>query len=201
MSPVGPASTTRYTLLQYWRYMNLDGSNCFIGVRRAAVEMRLNKSTVAEHLASAIELGWLLTASPSRHSRRREVLSAVPDDISEAMIDELSGRARRSVSSMPGQSSATLSGLKAATVRVERVNRPARTDIPLIPILPSESGAVRPVDTELDLRVRQEHLLQWLLNNETAKKYADSLYALKRLAPHQLRFEGFEEFLDEMHRP
>ena len=60
MSQLGPAATTRLVLYAHSMFMNRDGSNCHVGVRRLAEVSGLDKSTVAERRASAIAGGWLM---------------------------------------------------------------------------------------------------------------------------------------------
>lgn len=116
---------TRLVLDAHILYMNRDGGNCFVGVRRLAINTGLDKSTVAEHRALAIKLGWLMTSPVSRYSRSREVMTSVPDDLPTERSDELSGQAGQLLSGVPGRSSAALSGLTTAAVRFDRPNRPA----------------------------------------------------------------------------
>jgi hypothetical protein len=191
---------TRLVVVCYSQYMDRDGGNCFVGVRRIADDSGYDKSTVAKHRSIAIEQGWLMVSSHSRHSRRQFVMPSVPDDFPAESETGVSGLAGQSLSTSPGQLSATVSRVMSSTVRVERPQCPAGPDLPAIPVLPLGGFAVGSQERQLELLQRQASLLSWILNDETAKKYGDSSYALALLAPSGLRFKGYEEFLERVGR-
>jgi hypothetical protein len=90
MGPAGPAPITRLVLSAHVLFMDRDGGNCRVGVRRLAEVTGLNKSTVAEHRSHAIEAGWLIASSASRRSIKREFVAAIPDAIAMAQLKQLS---------------------------------------------------------------------------------------------------------------
>jgi hypothetical protein len=193
MGPHGPQPITRLVLSAHVLFMDRDGGNCFVGVRRLAETTGLNKSTVAEHRETAIKLGWLMTSADSRYSRKRTVLSAVPDSIP---IDdkELSGRA--------GQSRAgrecDLSNLGAFAVQFGRINCPAGPDKPLLPPLPlktSHQDSNAGKTPSFSIETRQARIRAWLTTDALALRYAADVDALERLIPPAWRFAGYGHFI------
>ncbi len=70
----------------------------------------------------------------------------------------------------------------------------------LTPPLPLRQVETRNNEGEFQRGQCETRLLQWVLTDEIAKKYADSSDALARLTPLSLRFQGYEEFLDRTGR-
>jgi hypothetical protein len=99
MSRYGPAPTTRLVLYAHSLFMDRDGTHCWVGVRRLAIDTGLDKSTVAEHRAAAIAAGWLIgckrpgaaRAPPCRRryrtaSRRNPQPCPVPPDSDRQLL-------------------------------------------------------------------------------------------------------------------
>jgi hypothetical protein len=134
MSRLGPAATTRLVLYAHSLFMNRDGSNCRVGVRRLAEVNGLDKGTVAEHRAAAIPGGWLMGSKQPRGGPSTDLRPALPDGVTADGI---------SMSVETGQTVAnpeSLSGLNPAPVRNEPSKCPARPDVPSLPILPLKSA-------------------------------------------------------------
>lgn len=205
MSPLGPAAITRLVLSAHVLFMDRDGSNCRVGVRRLAAVTGLNKDTVATHRGLAIQAGWLV-ANGCSTSPNREVLTSVPDGIAADQVEQmsreagqlLSGSVRRSkprfVSQLPGQSD--------ATVRSHPPSYPAGSDISLPPLLPLSNRTANTTPPATDMTMDgdrpespQARLRIWMLSNETAQKYRHDAEALTRLAPLDCRYPGYESFI------
>jgi hypothetical protein len=203
MGPHGPTPITRLVLSAHVQFMDRDGSNCRVGARHLAIVTGLNKTTVANHRARAIEAGWLIASPLARHSSKREYCTAVPDSLITASHDELSRAGGQQLSSSNGQSTADstnqLSGLSNLGVRFEPPNRPVARDIPLRPLLPlSERDKNSSVHMDLQspkVISHQQRLERWLITDERVRQYKDNVDALSRLAPLQYRFAGYEEFI------
>jgi hypothetical protein len=133
MSTQGPPATTRLVLFAHSLFMDRDGSHCRVGVRRLADITGLDKTTVAQHRAAAIKLGWLMGSKPPRGQGSGEIFAAAPDGVR--------GTDSGTVSSDAGQANAgprEVSGLTGATVRSKPANRPSGPDVPSLPLTPLE---------------------------------------------------------------
>ena len=199
MSPLGPPPITRLVLSAHVMFMNPDGSNCRVGVRRLAAVTGLNKDTVATHRARAIEIGWLITIGSAKSSSR-EVFSAVPDEI----VDQLSEAAIPVLSSDAGQSNPKpvpqLSGPSDAAVRRQPLNCPTGSDIPLIPLSPLSGRTAAMTSSTRFADGRQSHsaqlrLRKWLQSSDIAQKYQHDPQTLARLAPLHCQFPEHEDFI------
>jgi hypothetical protein len=199
-------ATTTLTNAAHVLFMDRDGGNCRVGVRRLAEVTGLNKSTVAEHRSHAIELGWLIASSNSSRSVKREIVAAIPDTIATEHIKKLSGQTGQQVSGAAGQSQANsrqqLYGQDDSTVRFQPSNCPAPPDIPLIPLLPlraPHSNVVAKVDhrggDRLPLQTLKMLLQKWIRNDERARKYRHDAATLALLVPPDFRFPGYEDVI------
>jgi hypothetical protein len=189
MGPHGPQPITRLVLSAHVLFMDRDGSNCFVGVRRLAETTGLNKDTVAEHRETAIKLGWLMTLADSRHSRKRTVLAAVPDAIPVGDDKELSSHA--------GQRKSDLSRLSAFAVQFGRVHCPAPPDIPLLPPLPLKTSHqnLSTGPTSLGIETKRERICTWLETDPRVRQYVFDIDALERLVPLAWRFAGYGDLI------
>jgi hypothetical protein len=93
---LGPAATTRLVLYAHSLFMNRDGSNCRVGVRRLAEVTGLDKSTVAEHRAAAISGGWLIGSKQPRGGPSTDLRAALPDGATACRWPFLSDRVSQS---------------------------------------------------------------------------------------------------------
>lgn len=128
MCTQGPPATTRLVLFAHSLFMDRDGSHCRVGVRRRADITGLDKTTVAQHRAAAIKLGWLIGSKPPRGQGSGEIFAAAPDGVK--------GADSGTVSSDAGQADAgprEVSGLPGATVRSNPANRQGGPHVPSLP--------------------------------------------------------------------
>ena len=196
----GPPPTTRLVLCGHFLFMDPDGSNCRVGVRQLAVVTGLDKSTVAEHRASAIKSGWLLVSSGSKHAANREHCAAVPDSIVPKIETELSRLEKQGVSDGNGQpttnSTKQVSSFTGPGVRVEPSNCPASPDKPLIPLLPLRThGSNRKSNQRskvTDVATLKQKLVRWVLTDERVKLYGRDVSVFVRLAPEEYRFKDYD---------
>lgn len=205
MSPLGPSATTRLVLSAHVLFMDRDGSNCRVGVRRLAAVTGLNKDTVATHRGLAIQAGWLIASGRST-SPNREVLAAVPDGIAVDQVDQLSREAGQLLSGPVSQSKAQSisrpSDLRDAAVRSHPPSYPVGSDVPLQPLSPLGNRSANTTPAATDEKIGGGHpespqarLRIWMLSNETAQKYQHDPEALTRLAPLDCRYPGYESFV------
>ncbi len=208
MGPAGPAPITRLVLCAHVLFMDRDGGNCRVGVRRLAMVTGLNKNTVAKHRADAIKIGWLVIVVRSSRTRTAEIQASVPDNISDHPNSTLSCETGQSVSSAAGHatsiSRSQVYGRSDSTVPFQTSHCPAGRDIPLISLLPLRSGVperlVRANSARAGWKERrklQAVLQSWLLNDKMAQKYTHDADTLARLTPLEWRFPGYEEFIQQ----
>jgi len=201
MSQLGPHATTRLVLCAHVMFMDRDGSNCRVGVRRLASVTGLNKDTVAAHRGQAIQAGWLITSGRST-SPNREVLTAVPDGIAAGQVVRQSSEAGQLLSGAVGQSNTRfdprLTGQIDAAVRSHLPKCPVGSDISLPPQIPL-SDPTTAFRAALGVKMDgecpdspQARLRMWMLSNETALKYLHDAEALTRLVPFDCRYPGYE---------
>ena len=200
MSTQGPPATTRLVLFAHSLFMDRDGSHCRVGVRRLADITGLDKTTVAQHRAAAIKLGWLIGSKPPRGQGSGEIFAAAPECVK--------GADNGTVSSNAGQADPgprQVSGLTGATVRSEPANRPIRPDVPSLPLTPLERRleAIRkggstemrnPGITQANLK---DHLRNWMRRDPTVAKYLPmrDAVAIGKLTPERLRMCNYEEMI------
>jgi len=206
MGPAGPAPITRLVLSAHVLFMDRDGGNCRVGVRRLAEVTGIGKSTVAAHRNKAINAGWLIASTNAYRSVKREFFAGVPDTFAMEHVKKLSGQAGQSVSGVAGQSRPNpvqqLSGQEDSTVRFQASNCPATPDIPLIPLLPlrappsnhDTTSEVRRRD-RLPLHTLKTLLQNWIRNDECARKYRHDAATLALLVPPTFRFPGYEDVI------
>ena len=200
MSTQGPPATTRLVLFAHSLFMDRDGSHCRVGVRRLADVTGLDKTTVAQHRAAAIKLGWLIGSKPPRGQGSGEIFAAAPECAKGANNGSVSSNAGQ-VDPGPSQ----VSGLTGATVRREPANRPTRPDVPSLPLTPLErrletirkggSTEIRnPGITQANLK---DHLRNWMRTDSTVAKYLPmrDAVAIGKLAPGRLRLCNYEEMI------
>jgi hypothetical protein len=187
-------------------FMDRDGGNCRVGVRRLAEVTGLNKSTVAEHRSYAIRAGWLIASNNAHRSAKREFFAAMPDAIAIEQLKKLSGETGQRVSGAAGQSQANsrqqLYGQDDSTVRFQPSNCPAPPYIPLIPLLPLrashsnvDSNAGARSGDRLPLQTLKMLLQQWIRDDQRAQKYRHDVGTLALLVPPNFRFPGYEEVI------
>lgn len=196
---------TRLVLCAHVPFMDRDGGNCRVGVRRLAQATNLNKSTVAQHRAAAIEVGWLITSEHSPRSRNRVVLASVPDGLCVASEEKSSSESASLLYGRAGQvkgsSRPFLSGMSVATVRSRSRGSTAPPDISSLPSIPA--GSIRPDFTRAiasesrpeRTAVLEANLAQWIANSDQANDYLHDLNALYRLTPFYWRFHGYEDVI------
>ena len=198
MSNGGPPPTTRLVLFAHSLFMDRDGSHCRVGVRRLANITGLDKTTVAQHRAAAIKLGWLIGSKPSRGQGSGEILAAAPDGVK--------GTDSGTVSSDAGQAEAgprEVSDLTGTTVRSEPANRQVEPDVPSLPLTPlgrrleaiqkSAFTEMRnPGITQANLK---DHLRNWMRRDPTVAKYLPmrDAVAIGKLTPERLRMCNYED--------
>lgn len=199
-------ATTRLVLCAHVPFMDRDGGNCWVGVRRLAQATNLNKSTVAQHRAAALEAGWLITSEHSSRSRNRIMLAAVPDALCTAISEMLSSKSARRVYGRPGQSKEdcrpSLSEINARSVHSRSPDCTVSPDIPSSPSIPS-SGSIRPGSIRANTggsrpertALAEANLGRWIANSDQANDYLHDLNALYRLTPFQWRFQGYEDVI------
>jgi hypothetical protein len=183
------------------RYMNRDGTRCRVGVRRLADETGLNKSTVAQHRAAAIQQGWLIPMSRRPGQGCAELLPAAPDALAVNENGVVTGEA--------GQSDAPdlqASGTSESTVRNHAENRPAIPDRSSIPIKPIQKrletlrkrGIVQGRNPPVTRKTLQEYLRDWMRRDPSVPKYLPigDAETLKVLAPIPLRVFNYEELIE-----
>lgn len=129
MSRLGPAATTRLVLYAHSLFMNRDGSNCRVGVRRLAEVTGLDKSTVAEHRTAAISGGWLMGSKQPRGGPSTDLRAALPDGVTADRI-LMSGETGQAIANPE-----SLSGLNPGPVWNEPSKCLARPDVPSEPII------------------------------------------------------------------
>ncbi len=134
MSRLGPAATTRLVLYAHSLFMNRDGGNCRVGVRRLAEVTGLDKGTVAAHRAAAISDGWLIGSKQPRGYPSTDLRAALPDGVTGDGIS-MSGETGQAIANPE-----SLSGLNPAPVRNEPSKCPARSGVPSLPNLPLKSA-------------------------------------------------------------
>lgn len=199
-------ATTRLVLCAHVPFMDRDGGNCWVGVRRLAQGTNLNKSTVARHRASAVEAGWLITSEHSSRSRNRIMLAAVPDALCAAISERSSSKSASRVYGRVGQSKEdsrrSLSGINIGSVHSRSPDCTVSPDIPSSPSIPSagsigsgsiraNTGAGRPQRTA----AAEANLARWIANSDQANDYLHDLNALYRLTPFHGRFQGYEDVI------
>ena len=144
LGPHDLPATTRLVLCAQVPFMDRDGGNCWVGVRRLATATNLDKGTVAIHRANAIKAGWLIASNHSQHSRCWTVLAAVPDGLCADARIEPSQTAASQLYGRRGQSTRhsrlQLSGIRVATVRSNNADCTAGPYIPSLPSLPRRDG-------------------------------------------------------------
>jgi len=201
MSSRGPASTTRLVLYAHSRYMNRDGTRCRVGVRRLAVETGLNKSTVAQHRAAAIQQGWLIPMNRRPGQGCSELLPAAPDELTVNENGVASGDSGRS-----DTPNLNASGTSKSVVRNHAENRPATPDRSSIPIKPIQMrlktlrkrGIVRGRNPLVTRKTIKEFLRDWMRRDPSVPKYlsiADT-QSLKMLVPIPLRVFDYEQLIE-----
>jgi hypothetical protein len=190
LGPHGLPATTRLVLCAHVPFMDRDGGNCWVGVRRLAQATNLNKSTVAHHRAAAIEVGWLITSEHSSHSRNRIVLAAAPDGLCVATNVKSSSKSTTHLYGRAGQSKGAsrpfLSGMSLETVRSRSPDSTVAPDISSLPSIPAGSirpGFTRPIASESRPKrteALEASLVQWIANSDQANDYLHDLNALYR---------------------
>ncbi len=200
MSTQGPPATTRLVLFAHSLFMDRDGSHCRVGVRRLAGITGLDKTTVAQHRAAAIKLGWLIGSKPSRGQGSGEIFAAAPECLKGANNGSVSSNAGQ-VDPGPSQ----VSGLTGATVRSQPANRPIRPDVPSLPLTPLErrletirkSGSTKMSNPGITQANLQEHLRNWMRRDPTVAKYLPmrDAVAIGKLTPERLRVSDYEEII------
>ena len=205
LGPHDLPATTRLVLCAHVPFMDRDGGNCWVGVRRLAITTNLDKGTVAIHRATAIKAGWLIASDHSRHSRCPTVLTAVPNGLGADARIEPSKAAASQLYGRDGQSTRhsrlQLSGIRVATVRSNSADCTADPYIPYLPSLP-QGDPQKKCEPSLGDGNRQAiaaaaeaGLVDWILNSDSAKRYAHSPDALERLTPSRWRFQGYEKVI------
>lgn len=195
-----PPATTRLVLFAHSLFMDREGSHCRVGVRRLADITGLDKTTVAQHRAAAIKLGWLIGSKPPRGQGSGGIFAAAPDGVK--------GADSGTVSSDAGQADAgprEVSGLPGATVRSNPANRQGGPDVPSLPLTPlgSRFDAIRkggitymrnPQITQANLK---DHLRNWMRGDPTVAKYLPmrDAVAIGKLTPERLRMCNYEEII------
>ena len=198
MSTQGPPATTRLVLFAHSLFMDRDGSHCRVGVRRLADITGLDKSTVAQHRAAAIKLGWLIGSKPPRGQGSGEIFAAAPDGAKVAD--------NGTVSCDAGQAEARpreVSGLIGSTVRSQPAKRQVEPDVPSLPFTPlgrrleaiqknSFTEMRNPGITQANLK---DHLRTWMRGDPTVAKYLPmrDAVAIGKLTPERLRMCNYEE--------
>lgn len=198
MSTQGPPATTRLVLFAHSLFMDRDGSHCRVGVRRLADVTGLDKTTVAQHRAAAIKLGWLIGSKPSRGQGSGEIFAAAPDGAKVAD--------NGTVSSDAGQSEARLrevSGLTGSTVQSQPAKRQVGPDVPSLPLTPLGrrieairiGGSTEMRNPGIAQANLQENLRNWMRTDPTVAKYLPmrDAVAIVKLTPERLRMCNYEE--------
>jgi hypothetical protein len=198
MSTQGPAATTRLVLFAHSLFMDRDGSHCRVGVRRLADITGLDKTTVAQHRAAAIKLGWLIGSKPPRGQGSGEIFAAAPDGVK--------GADSGTVSSDAGQADAgpqEVSGLTGSTVRSESAKRQSGLDVPSLPLTPLEkrletirkAGSTEMRNPQITQANLKDHLRNWMRGDPTVAKYLPmrDAAAIGKLTPERLRMCNYEE--------
>jgi len=201
MSRHGPAPTTRLVPYAHSRFMNRDGTRCRVGVRRLAEDTGLDKSTVAQHRATAIQLGWLIAMKRRLGQGCGELLPAAPDAVvaeQDAVLSADSAHANRS------QMSA--SGTDQSTVRIQTRKCPAAADRSSAPIglLTDRTEALRQSDYTKDGRpfvtreTLKDRIREWMMRDPSVPKYLSigDTESLKMLVPMNLRAFHYEEVIE-----
>jgi len=197
MSRLGPTATTRLVLYAHSLFMNRDGSNCRVGVRRLAEVTGLDKGTVAEHRAAAVSGGWLMGSKQPRGGASTDLRAALPDGVTADSI---------SASGAAGQAIANpelLSGLSAAPVRNEPPKCPDGPDGPSIPNLPlksarelvSQIGFQQNRCDGLEQSPAEGRLREWLARDPRIPEYRHDPDALARMTPVAYRFPNYENVI------
>jgi hypothetical protein len=197
MGRLGPAATTRLVLYAHSLFMNRDGSNCRVGVRRLAEVTGLDKSTVAEHRTTAISGGWLMGSKQPRGRPSTELRAALPDGVTADGI-LMSGETGQAIAN-PGSQS----GLNPGPVWNEPSKCPARPDVPSLPNLPLKSA--RELVSQVGFQQNrcdgfEQHpaegrLREWLARDPRISEYRHDPDALARMTPLQYRFPGYENVI------
>ncbi len=197
MSRLGPAATTRLVLYAHSPFMNRDGGNCRVGVRRLAEVTGLDKGTVAEHRAAAISGGWLIGSKQPRGGPSTDLRAALPDGVTADSIST-SGEAGQVIADPE-----SLSGLRPAPVRNEPPKCPAGPDVPSVPKLPLKSA--RELVSQIGFQPSQcngfeqspaeSRLREWLARNPRISEYRHDPDALARMTPVAYRFPNYESVI------
>ena len=197
MSRLSPAATTRLVLYAHSLFMNRDGSNCRVGVRRLAEVTGLDKSTVAEHRAAAISGGWLIGSKQPRGGPSTDQRAALPDGVTADSIST-SGEAGQVIANPE-----SLSGLSPAPVRNEPPKYPVGPDVPSVPQLPLKSA--RELVSKIGFQPSRSdgfeqnsaagRLREWLARDPRISEYYHDPDALARMTPVAYRFPNYERVI------
>jgi hypothetical protein len=200
MSTQGPPATTRLVLFAHSLFMDRDGSHCRVSVRRLADVTGLDKTTVSQHRAAAIKLGWLIGSKPPRGQGSSEIFAAAPECLKGANNGSVSSNAGH-VDPGPPQ----VSGLTGATGRREPANRPIRPDVPSLPLTPLErrleairkGGSTEMRNRGITQANLNDHLRHWMRTDSPVAKYLPmrDAVAIGELAPERLRVCNYEEMI------
>ncbi|GAC1506204.1 MAG: hypothetical protein NVS1B6_14120 [Steroidobacteraceae bacterium] len=157
----------------------------------------LDKTTVAQHRAAEIKLGWLIGLKAPRGQGSGEICAAAPDGVK--------GAHSGTVSSDAGQADAgpEMSGLPGATVRSNPATRQGGPDVPSLPLTPlgSRFDAIRkggitymrnPQITQANLK---DHLRNWMRGDPTSILPRRDAVAIGKLTPERLRMCNYEEII------
>ena len=181
--------------------MNRDGSHCRVGVRHLADISGLDKTTVAQHRALAVQLGWLIGSKPQRGHGSGELYSAAPDDVELTDSNTASDK-----SGQPRFAPPTVSGLAAATVRNEPAIRPVKADVPSLPVLSLKrklEGMRREETTErqiyaIDERSLEGFIREMLMTDPRVPHYLHDIRSLANLVPASHRLPGYETVIQRL---
>ena len=201
MSAQGPPATTRLVLVGHWLFMNRDGSRCVVGVRHLAAICGLDKTTVSQHRAQAIQLGWLIGSRPPRGRGSGELYPAAPDGLDIAAPEGLSGD-----SGQPHSKLAEVSGMVAPTVRVDHSKCLVNPDVPSLPISTlrrkleemRQEGILARRSCEIDEKSLEDYLLKMLKTDPRVPHYLHDLRSLTNLVPHSHRLPGYEGIIQRL---
>ena len=201
LSALKPSKNTQLVLCAHLKYMNRDGTRCRVSVRRLAVDLSLNKDTIAACRKHAIEEGWLIVGGSLR-STYREFYPAIPDRIVAKYPELLSDQAGQLLSGLARQqimypTAAQPSEETSMRVRNGPPISPTGSDKSPIPLLTSEDlrADIRLLAKSMecpDLNQMNERLRSWLESSQNVQKYQHDPQALALLTPLAWRFPGYE---------
>lgn len=201
-SALKPSATMQVVLSAHLKYMKRDGTGCRVSVRRLAVDLRLNKDTIAAYRKQAIDEGWLIVGGSLR-SAYREFYPALPDRLvaqyprllsdQDTLLSELAGQLMHPTAAHPSEGTGT-------RVRNGGLVSPTGSDKSLISLSTSEDlraqirSQVKNMDGR-DPKEIHERLRNWLGSSPNVQKYLHDPQSLASLTPLGWRFPGYEEVI------